>query len=61
MTDVPRPSVLFMCVHNAGRPQMAAGCLRHPAGDRIDVRSAGSAPAEQLNPGVVKAMAELLG
>ena len=44
-----RPSVLFVCVHNAGRSQMAAGYLTHLAGDRIDVRSAGSAPADQIN------------
>ncbi|MEU4572310.1 arsenate reductase ArsC [Nonomuraea sp. ATR24] len=52
------PSVLFVCVHNAGRSQMAAGWLTHLAGDRIEVRSAGSAPAEQLNPVAVEAMAE---
>lgn len=55
----PRPSVLFVCVHNAGRSQMAAALLeRHGAG-RIEVRSAGSAPAETLNPAVVEAMAEV--
>ncbi|GAA1830384.1 arsenate reductase ArsC [Actinomadura chokoriensis] len=53
-----KPSVLFVCVHNAGRSQMAAAYLTHLAGDRIDVRSAGSAPAEQVNPAVVEAMAE---
>jgi len=53
-----RPSVLFVCVHNAGRSQMAAGYLTHIAGDRIDVRSAGSAPADQINPVAVAAMAE---
>ena len=53
-----KPSVLFVCVHNAGRSQMAAGYLTHLAGDRIDVRSAGSAPAEQINPVAVAAMAE---
>lgn len=52
------PSVLFVCVHNAGRSQMAAGWLRHLAGDRIEVRSAGSMPAEQINPIAVEAMAE---
>jgi len=52
------PTVLFVCVHNAGRSQMAAGFLRHLAGDRIEVLSAGSAPAEQLNPVAVQAMAE---
>jgi arsenate reductase len=54
-----KPSVLFVCVHNAGRSQMAAGFLRHLAGDRIEVRSAGSMPAEQINPVAVEAMAEL--
>jgi len=57
MTD--KPSVLFVCVHNAGRSQMAAGFLTHLAGDRITVRSAGSAPADAVNPAVVAAMAEL--
>ena len=56
MTD--RPTVLFVCVHNAGRSQMAAGYLQHLAGDRIDVLSAGSAPADTLNPAAVAAMAE---
>ncbi|MGZ8745207.1 MAG: arsenate reductase ArsC [Nocardioides sp.] len=56
MTD--RPTVLFVCVHNAGRSQMAAGYLQHLAGDRIEVLSAGSAPAEQVNPAAVAAMAE---
>ncbi|MET8386566.1 arsenate reductase ArsC [Streptosporangium canum] len=54
-----KPSVLFVCVHNAGRSQMAAGWLTHLAGDRIEVRSAGSAPAEQINPVAVEAMAEV--
>lgn len=53
------PSVLFVCVHNAGRSQMAAGFLRDIAGDRIEVRSAGSMPAAQINPIAVAAMAEL--
>jgi protein-tyrosine-phosphatase len=53
-----KPSVLFVCVHNAGRSQMAAGYLRALAGDRIEVRSAGSLPAESLNPGAVEAMLE---
>jgi protein-tyrosine-phosphatase len=57
-TTAGRPTVLFVCVHNAGRSQMAAGYLRHLAGDRIDVLSAGSLPAEQINPVVVTAMAE---
>ena len=54
-----KPSVLFVCVHNAGRSQMAAGWLTHLAGDRIEVRSAGSEPAEQINPAAVAAMAEV--
>ncbi|GAA1522113.1 arsenate reductase ArsC [Brevibacterium permense] len=53
-----KPSVLFVCVHNAGRSQMAAGYLRHFAGDRIEVRSAGSVPAEHINPIAVEAMGE---
>lgn len=53
-----KPSVLFVCVHNAGRSQMAAGYLRHLAGDRIEVRSAGSMPADQINPAAVDAMLE---
>ena len=52
------PSVLFVCVHNAGRSQMAAGYLTALAGDRIEVRSAGSEPADQINPVAVEAMAE---
>jgi arsenate reductase len=54
-----RPSVLFVCVHNAGRSQMAAGWLRHLAGDLVEVRSAGSAPADQINPAAVAAMADV--
>ncbi|MEV4810951.1 arsenate reductase ArsC [Micromonospora avicenniae] len=54
-----KPSVLFVCVHNAGRSQMAAGWLRHLAGDTIKVRSAGSEPAEQINPVAVEAMREV--
>ena len=54
-----RPSVLFVCVHNAGRSQMAAGWLRELAGDRIEVRSAGSAPADSINPAAVAAMNEV--
>ncbi|MFE0588795.1 arsenate reductase ArsC [Micromonospora echinospora] len=57
MTD--QPSVLFVCVHNAGRSQMAAGWLRHLAGDSVEVRSAGSAPADQINPAAVEAMREV--
>ena len=53
------PSVLFVCVHNAGRSQMAAGFLRDIAGDRIEVRSAGSVPADRINPVAVEAMGEL--
>ena len=52
------PTVLFVCVHNAGRSQMAAGYLRHLAGDRVAVLSAGSAPGESLNPAAVAVMAE---
>lgn len=52
-------SVLFVCVHNAGRSQMAAGFLREIGGERIEVRSAGSMPAEQINPTAVAAMAEV--
>ncbi|MGK0715769.1 arsenate reductase ArsC [Leucobacter sp. W1153] len=58
MTTQTKPSVLFVCVHNAGRSQMAAGYLRHIAGDRIEVRSAGSMPADQINPTAVAAMRE---
>lgn len=57
--DTAPPQVLFVCVHNAGRSQMAAGFLRHIAGDRIRVRSAGSLPADRINPIAVEAMAEL--
>src|SRR5262249_18849590 len=53
------PSVLFVCVHNAGRSQMAAGWLRHYAGDAVEVRSAGSEPAERINPAAVEAMREV--
>ena len=52
------PTVLFVCVHNAGRSQMAAGYLTALAGDRIDVRSAGSEPGDRVNPVAVAAMAE---
>jgi arsenate reductase (thioredoxin) len=54
-----KPSVLFVCVHNAGRSQMAGALLMHLAGDRIEVRSAGSEPAEQINPAAIAVMAEL--
>jgi arsenate reductase (thioredoxin) len=62
MTDRPddhRPEVLFVCVHNAGRSQMAAALLAHHAGDSVVVRSAGTAPADTINPAVVESMAEL--
>ncbi|MFI2734379.1 arsenate reductase ArsC [Streptomyces sp. NPDC018711] len=55
----PLASVLFVCVHNAGRSQMAAGFLRHLAGDRVEVRSAGSLPGDRINPSAVAAMAEV--
>ena len=54
-----KPSVLFVCVHNAGRSQMAAGFLTALSGGRIEVRSAGSMPADQVNPAAVAAMAEV--
>jgi protein-tyrosine-phosphatase len=53
-----KPTVLFVCIHNAGRSQMAAGYLRHLSEGRIDVLSAGSAPAESINPAVREAMLE---
>ncbi|WP_329174687.1 arsenate reductase ArsC [Streptomyces sp. NBC_01477] len=58
-TPDSKPSVLFVCVHNAGRSQMAAAWLTHLAGDRIEVRSAGSAPGHAVNPAAVRAMAEV--
>jgi arsenate reductase (thioredoxin) len=58
-TKGDRPAVLFVCIHNAGRSQMAAGWLQHLAGDRIEVRSAGTAPADQVNPVAVEAMREV--
>ncbi|AVV42619.1 arsenate reductase ArsC [Streptomyces sp. ID05-04B] len=54
-----RPSVLFVCVHNAGRSQMAAAFLTHLAGEKVEVRSAGSAPAATVNPAVLEAMNEV--
>jgi arsenate reductase len=54
-----KPAVLFVCVHNAGRSQMAAGWLRHLAGDTVEVRSAGSEPADRINPVAVEAMREV--
>jgi len=59
MSEPNRPQVLFVCVHNAGRSQMAAAILQHHAAGRVDVRSAGSAPADEINPVVRAAMAEL--
>jgi arsenate reductase len=53
-----KPTVLFVCVHNAGRSQMAAGYLRELAGDRVEVLSAGSEPKDQVNPVAIEAMAE---
>ena len=59
MSDQPdTPSVVFLCVHNAGRSQMAAGWARHLGGDRVAVTSGGSDPAAQVNPAAVEAMAE---
>lgn len=58
MTASTTPTVLFVCVHNAGRSQMAAGFLQHLAGDRVDVRSAGSEPKDQINPVAIEAMRE---
>jgi len=57
VTDTP--TVLFLCVHNAGRSQMAAGWMQHLAGDRIQVLSGGSSPAEQINPAAVEVMREV--
>ena len=59
MTASTPPSVLFVCVHNAGRSQMAAGFLRQLAGDQIEIRSAGSAPTDQINPVAVQVMTEV--
>ncbi|MFD3626779.1 arsenate reductase ArsC [Streptomyces sp. NPDC058698] len=58
MSSAPLASVLFVCVHNAGRSQMAAGFLQHLAGDRVEVRSAGSVPGDRVNPSAVEAMKE---
>ncbi|WP_282947901.1 arsenate reductase ArsC [Cellulomonas endometrii] len=58
MSETSQPSALFVCVHNAGRSQMAAGYLRHLSGGAVEVRSAGSMPAEQINPVAVEAMLE---
>ena len=54
-----KPSVLFVCVHNAGRSQMAAAFLSHLSGGAVEVRSAGSEPADRVNPAAVQAMAEV--
>jgi arsenate reductase (thioredoxin) len=59
VTPEQKPMVLFVCVHNAGRSQMAAGWLKHLAGERVEVRSAGSEPADQVNPVAVEAMLEV--
>ena len=58
-TTDQRPSVLYVCVHNAGRSQMAAAWTRHLSGGAVEVRSAGSAPADQINPAAVEAMLEV--
>jgi len=58
MTESTRPSILFVCVHNAGRSQMGAAYAHHLSGGRVEVRSAGSAPAESINPAVREAMLE---
>lgn len=57
MTD--KPSIMFLCVHNAGRSQMAAGWVRHLAGNRVEVMSGGSTPADRVNPVAVEAMREV--
>ncbi|MFI5822356.1 arsenate reductase ArsC [Streptomyces rishiriensis] len=59
MPSSPLASVLFVCVHNAGRSQMAAGFLGRLAGDRVEVRSAGSLPGDRVNPSAVEAMREV--
>jgi arsenate reductase len=59
VSERSKPAVLFVCVHNAGRSQMAAGWLAALAGDRIEVRSAGTEPKDQVNPVAVQAMAEV--
>ena len=57
-TPTARPSVLYVCIHNAGRSQMAAAYTHHLSGGAVEVRSAGSEPADQVNPSAVAAMAE---
>jgi len=59
VTEIGTPEVLFVCIHNAGRSQMAAALLDHYADGRVQVRSAGSAPAEEVNPAVLRVMAEI--
>ena len=59
MSEAEQPEVLFVCVHNAGRSQMAAGLVKLRSGGRVHVRSAGSAPGERVNPAVVEAMNEI--
>lgn len=59
MTTAAKPSVLFLCVHNAGRSQMAAGWMRHLGGENVGVFSGGSEPADQVNPIAVAVMAEV--
>jgi protein-tyrosine-phosphatase len=59
LTEASKPQVLFVCVHNAGRSQMAAALLQHHAGGRVIVRSAGSEPGDRINPAVAKAMSEV--
>jgi protein-tyrosine-phosphatase len=59
MTETTRPSALFVCVHNAGRSQIAGGFLQHLSGGAVEVRSAGSMPADQINPVAVEAMLEV--
>jgi len=57
-TVAEKPMILFVCVHNAGRSQMAAGYAQALGGDRVDIRSAGSEPADQINPNAIAVMAE---
>ncbi|MFE9016815.1 arsenate reductase ArsC [Streptomyces cyaneofuscatus] len=59
MSETSKPSVLFVCVHNAGRSQIAAALLTHLSQGKVEVRSAGSAPADAVNPAAVQAMAEI--
>jgi len=57
MSTVPKPTVLFVCIHNAGRSQMAAGYLKALSGGAIEVRSGGSEPGNEINPIAIRAMA----